>query len=336
MWYGLYVSLSFFSPSPCLLTVPGNLGCFKDSGDPPTLSGTSETSNKLTIQNCISFCRKQRYKVGRFFSNVSRVYFIILRKFDCLPLTGGKSLQSITRVMSEMDTSCPSWCSSFYVNHLHLQAISWQLLSWCPAQSMPSLFSHQASCFKPTSGWQIIVAIKADSWKWMVISPVGTSSSMHFAHLWVWHAIVPATNSARCSFSVSADPVQLRLHWQTLTAPPPSPRISADVTGCGGRLASSAYPWTVAVLNAHVKTSVLGSTDPMWLFDKEHAWWVRQQSIACLLRQKNSCWCSSDRIMQQGRSSIHLGASGGLINSYSMREDAEWEMMQYLQLSEFI
>lgn len=53
-----------FHPSPCLPTVPGNLGCFKDSGDPPTLSGTSETSNKLTIQNCISFCRKQRYKVS--------------------------------------------------------------------------------------------------------------------------------------------------------------------------------------------------------------------------------------------------------------------------------
>ena len=45
-------------------TVPGNLGCFKDSGDPPTLSGKSETSNKLTIQNCISFCRKQKYKVS--------------------------------------------------------------------------------------------------------------------------------------------------------------------------------------------------------------------------------------------------------------------------------
>ncbi|XP_035514313.1 kremen protein 1 isoform X1 [Morone saxatilis] len=44
--------------------MPGNLGCFKDSGDPPTLSGTSETSNKLTIQNCISFCRKQRYKLA--------------------------------------------------------------------------------------------------------------------------------------------------------------------------------------------------------------------------------------------------------------------------------
>ncbi|XP_055017996.1 kremen protein 1 isoform X1 [Boleophthalmus pectinirostris] len=44
--------------------MPGNLGCYKDSGDPPTLSGSSETSNKLTIQNCISFCRKQRYKLA--------------------------------------------------------------------------------------------------------------------------------------------------------------------------------------------------------------------------------------------------------------------------------
>ncbi|XP_072288731.1 kremen protein 1 isoform X1 [Eucyclogobius newberryi] len=44
--------------------MPGNLGCFKDSGDPPTLSGPSETSNKLTIQNCISFCRKQRYRLA--------------------------------------------------------------------------------------------------------------------------------------------------------------------------------------------------------------------------------------------------------------------------------
>lgn len=55
--------LIFFFLSPHLSTVPGNLGCFRDSGDPPTLSGTSETSNKLTIQNCISFCRQQRYKV---------------------------------------------------------------------------------------------------------------------------------------------------------------------------------------------------------------------------------------------------------------------------------
>ncbi|KAM6965722.1 kremen protein 1 isoform 2-T2 [Aplochiton taeniatus] len=44
--------------------MPGNLGCFKDSGDPPTLTGRSETSNKLTIQNCISFCREQRYKLA--------------------------------------------------------------------------------------------------------------------------------------------------------------------------------------------------------------------------------------------------------------------------------
>ncbi|KAJ8263425.1 hypothetical protein COCON_G00158820 [Conger conger] len=44
--------------------MPGNMGCFKDSGDPPTLTGSSETSNKLTIQNCISLCRKQRYKLA--------------------------------------------------------------------------------------------------------------------------------------------------------------------------------------------------------------------------------------------------------------------------------
>ncbi|XP_034026744.1 kremen protein 1 isoform X1 [Thalassophryne amazonica] len=44
--------------------IPGNLGCFKDSGDPPTLSGPSVTNNKLTIQSCISFCRKQRYKLA--------------------------------------------------------------------------------------------------------------------------------------------------------------------------------------------------------------------------------------------------------------------------------
>ncbi|XP_077377887.1 kremen protein 1 isoform X1 [Festucalex cinctus] len=44
--------------------MPGNLGCFRDSGDPPTLPGPTETSNKLTIQTCISFCRKQRYKLA--------------------------------------------------------------------------------------------------------------------------------------------------------------------------------------------------------------------------------------------------------------------------------
>ncbi|XP_057181366.1 kremen protein 1-like isoform X1 [Triplophysa rosa] len=44
--------------------MPGNLGCFKDSGDPTPLSGSYQTSNKLTIQNCISFCRNQRYKLA--------------------------------------------------------------------------------------------------------------------------------------------------------------------------------------------------------------------------------------------------------------------------------
>ncbi|XP_063051489.1 kremen protein 1 isoform X2 [Engraulis encrasicolus] len=44
--------------------MPGNLGCFKDSGDPLTLTGSSETSNKLTIQTCISLCRKQRYRLA--------------------------------------------------------------------------------------------------------------------------------------------------------------------------------------------------------------------------------------------------------------------------------
>ncbi|XP_009299499.1 kremen protein 1 isoform X1 [Danio rerio] len=44
--------------------MPGNLGCFKDSGDPTPLSGSHQTSTKLTIQNCISFCRNQRYKLA--------------------------------------------------------------------------------------------------------------------------------------------------------------------------------------------------------------------------------------------------------------------------------
>ncbi|KAF2979486.1 hypothetical protein EK904_002051, partial [Melospiza melodia maxima] len=41
---------------------PGNLGCYKDHGEPPPLTGTSETSNKLTIQTCISSCRSQQFK----------------------------------------------------------------------------------------------------------------------------------------------------------------------------------------------------------------------------------------------------------------------------------
>uniref|UniRef100_A0A7N4PCQ3 Kringle-containing protein marking the eye and the nose n=1 Tax=Sarcophilus harrisii TaxID=9305 RepID=A0A7N4PCQ3_SARHA len=42
--------------------MPGNLGCYRDHGNPPPLTGTSKTSNKLTIQNCISFCRGQKFK----------------------------------------------------------------------------------------------------------------------------------------------------------------------------------------------------------------------------------------------------------------------------------
>lgn len=203
-------------------------------------------------------------------------------------------------------------------------------------QSIPSLFSHQAFCFKPTSEWQIITAIKADSWKWMVISPVGTSSSMHFPHLWVWHAIVPAVNSARCSFSVSADPVQLRLHWQIVTGPT-SPLNSADVTGCGGRLASSAYPWTVAVLNAHAKRQCSEVRIPCGCLTKSMPdEFDSDPSLVCSARTIHIGGALSDRIMQQGRSSMHLGKSRGLINSYPMRKDAEWEMMQYLQLCEFM
>lgn len=43
----------------------------------------------------------------------------------------------------------------------------------------------------------------------MVISPVGTSSSTPFLLSVAGFAVVAATNGARCSFSVSADPLQL-------------------------------------------------------------------------------------------------------------------------------
>ncbi|XP_055054539.2 kremen protein 1 isoform X2 [Misgurnus anguillicaudatus] len=44
--------------------MPGNLGCFKDNGDPTPLSGGYQTSTALTIQSCISFCRNQRFKLA--------------------------------------------------------------------------------------------------------------------------------------------------------------------------------------------------------------------------------------------------------------------------------
>nr|XP_006012226.2 PREDICTED: kremen protein 2-like [Latimeria chalumnae] len=42
--------------------MPGYIGCFLDSGNPPALSGSSGTSTKLTVQACIRFCRKKGYK----------------------------------------------------------------------------------------------------------------------------------------------------------------------------------------------------------------------------------------------------------------------------------
>uniref|UniRef100_A0A3B5LRQ0 Kringle-containing protein marking the eye and the nose n=1 Tax=Xiphophorus couchianus TaxID=32473 RepID=A0A3B5LRQ0_9TELE len=44
--------------------MPGNLGCFKDTGHPPTLPGVHDISNKLTIQTCINFCRSQKYSLA--------------------------------------------------------------------------------------------------------------------------------------------------------------------------------------------------------------------------------------------------------------------------------
>ncbi|KAL7840044.1 hypothetical protein SRHO_G00267020 [Serrasalmus rhombeus] len=47
-----------------LSAVPGILGCFKDNGHPPPLAESYQTSQTLTIQNCISFCRNQRYRLA--------------------------------------------------------------------------------------------------------------------------------------------------------------------------------------------------------------------------------------------------------------------------------
>ncbi|XP_067884449.1 kremen protein 2-like isoform X2 [Heterodontus francisci] len=43
-------------------SMPGYMGCFLDSGNPPALSGSSGTSTKLTVQVCLRFCRKKGYK----------------------------------------------------------------------------------------------------------------------------------------------------------------------------------------------------------------------------------------------------------------------------------
>lgn len=68
--------------SPSLL-VPGNLGCFKDNGDPTPLSGGYQTSTALTIQSCISFCRNQRFKVWTFRPIRSFLLFFTLDLWFC-------------------------------------------------------------------------------------------------------------------------------------------------------------------------------------------------------------------------------------------------------------
>lgn len=100
---------------------------------------------------------------------------------------------------------------------------------------------------------------------------------------------------------------------------------------------SSAYPWTVTVLNAHVKRHCSEVLIPCDCLTKSMPDELDSDpSLVCSARSIHVGVTSSERIMQQGRSWIDLGKSGGLINSYSMRKDAEWEMMQYLQLCEFI
>ncbi|XP_053552890.1 kremen protein 2-like, partial [Bombina bombina] len=42
--------------------MPGYIGCFFDFGSPPALSGEGGTSAKLTVQNCIRYCRKKGYQ----------------------------------------------------------------------------------------------------------------------------------------------------------------------------------------------------------------------------------------------------------------------------------
>ncbi|XP_040295349.1 kremen protein 2 isoform X1 [Bufo bufo] len=50
--------------------MPGYVGCFLDRGSPPALNGASGTSKKLTIHNCIQFCRRK----GHEFAGVEAGY----------------------------------------------------------------------------------------------------------------------------------------------------------------------------------------------------------------------------------------------------------------------
>lgn len=83
-----------------------------------------------------------------------------------------------------------------------------------------------------------------------------------------------ATNRARCGFCATAlphfrDPDKSSFAWTDVTA------------NCDVCLLQPPSFCTCAA-------SALGSLDPVWLFDKEHSWRVRQQPIVCFPFRKHS------------------------------------------------
>lgn len=156
---------------------------------------------------------------------------------------------------------------------------------------MPSLFSHHTSCLKPTSRWRIITIIKADSWKWMVISPLGSSSSLHFPFSLFLACHCPCYKQCQVLiFCLSRSTSAQYALTDTDRHPLPS-----QLGRCYRKWQQTGI--ICLPLDCHCpqytrETSVLWSMDPTWHSDREHAWWVRQQSMACLLCQKYLCTCS--------------------------------------------
>ncbi|KAI4878110.1 hypothetical protein NFI96_019708, partial [Prochilodus magdalenae] len=78
---------------------PGILGCFKDNGHPPPLAQDQHTSQTLTIQNCISFCRNKRYKLAGMESGYACFcgndldYHLPLPSLDCSHVCFGDQQQ---------------------------------------------------------------------------------------------------------------------------------------------------------------------------------------------------------------------------------------------------
>lgn len=118
---------------------------------------------------------------------------------------------------------------------------------------MPSLFSHHTSCFKPTSRWQIITIIKADSWKWMVISPLGSSSSLHFPFSLFLACHCPCYKQCQVLIFCLSRSTSAQYALTDTDRHPPPLSVRQMLQEHGNRLASSAYLWTVTVLNTHVK-----------------------------------------------------------------------------------